>query len=185
VGAARLRPDGRLDRGFGRHGLVRGLLTPHKGGPIGVEIAPLAGGYVISAGDERDAGFSSAGLIRLDRRGRLVRSFGRDGVVYKGAKNPPLALFGGGGTIVVVTNPLYEKGRQHSRRAGVLLWAYRSDGSIDRGFGRRGEVLFGARAEGGSGFSPDAAIQQADGKIVIAGTQSVRGESKLELVRFP
>ena len=71
VGAARLRPDGRLDPTFGRHGLVRGLLRPHKFGPIGVKIAPFEGGLVIDAAEERNADFVSAGLIRLDRRGHL------------------------------------------------------------------------------------------------------------------
>ena len=185
VGAARLRPDGRLDRSFGRGGLVRGLLTPRRFGPIGVQIAPLAGGYVIGAGEERNANFDSAGLIRLDRRGHLVRSFGRGGVAYQGARNPPMAVFTALGKIIVVTDPLFERGRRDSSRGGVLLWAYGSNGSTDRGFGRHGAFLAGAGATSGSGLSPDLAVQQPDGKIVVAGMLKVGEETKLELLRFP
>jgi uncharacterized delta-60 repeat protein len=184
VGAARLRPGGRLDPSFGRGGLVRGLLTPRKFGPIGVQIAPLDGGYVIGAGEERNANFDSAGLIHLDRHGHLDRSFGRAGVAYQGARNPPMAVFTARGKIFVVTDPLYERGRPHSRRGGILLWAYRPDGSTDRSFGRHGELLAGAGGAG-SGLSPDLAVQQPDGKIVVAGTLKVGEETKLELLRFP
>jgi uncharacterized delta-60 repeat protein len=185
VGAVRLRPDGHLDRSFGRHGVVRGLLTPRRFGPVGVQIAPFDGGYVIGTGEERHEQFSSAGLIRLDRRGHLVRSFGRDGVVYKGATNAPMALFTAGGRIVVVTDSHDERDRPYSAHGGITLWAYRSNGAVDRGFGRRGRDLFGTSASRGPGFSPDAAIQRPDGKVVVAGTRRVGLETKLELVQFP
>jgi hypothetical protein len=185
VGAARLRRDGRLDPSFGRGGLVRGLLTPRKSGPIGVQISPLDGGYLIGAGEERNANFESAGLIRLGRRGHLVKGFGRDGVAYQGARNPPMAVFTGRGKIIVVTDLAFEKDRPRSRRRGnLLLWAYSSDGSTDRGFGRHGEVLGGGGADG-SGLDPDLAVQQHDGKIVVAGTVKVGEETKLGLLRFP
>jgi uncharacterized delta-60 repeat protein len=185
VGAVRLGPDGRLDRSFGRHGFVSGLLTSRRFGPVGVQVAPLEGGYVIGAAEERHEQFSSAGLIRLDRRGHLVRGFGRDGVVYKGATNAPLALFTAGGRIVVVTDSHDERDRPYSAHGGISLWAYRSNGSIDRGFGRRGRAFFGTSAAKVPGFSPEAAVQRPDGKIVVAGTRRVGDQTKLELAQFP
>ena len=67
----------------------------------------------------------------------------------------------------------------------MATWAYRSDGSIDRAFGRDGEVLFGAAGPKGPRFTPAAAVQQADGKIVVAGERRRgRGGVDLELARF-
>lgn len=160
VGAARLRPNGRLDRHFGHAGRVRGLLA---GGSSGTLVAPWHGGVVIAAGWPRGAG----GLIRLDARGHLVRGFGRRGVVRKVPENAPLALLTGKGRIVTVTDPIFEKGHKGN---GVELRSYLPDGSVDRAFGNRGVRFFESGGRERHTFVPAAAVQQPGGGIVVAGT---------------
>jgi uncharacterized delta-60 repeat protein len=184
AGAARLLPDGRLDRSFGRGGRVSGLLGK---GAFGLLVAPWHGGVVIAA-DQETTPRSSAGLVRLDSSGRLDPSFGRDGVVGGGAERPPLALFTGAGHIVVVTDPLFERGH---RGGGVELRAWDADGRVDRAFGDDGVRFYGS-GKGRHGFDPVAAIQQPDGKVVVAGTTvgtdrrraSVERHTETVLVRF-
>ncbi len=178
AGAARLLPDGRLDPSFGRHGLVAGLLESSGYGPFGAGIASLDGGIVI---DAKEVGTTR--LIRLDHQGRLVKGFGRGGLVYGGAENAPLAIFATPRRIVVVTDTSYERGRRHSAPGGVLLWAFQADGSVDKSFGKHGRILVGGRKKG-AGFRPAAAVQQADGKVVVAGTWRMGHIAGLELLRF-
>jgi uncharacterized delta-60 repeat protein len=175
VAAARLLPNGRLDPRFGKDGLVRGLLGD---GAFGSLVAPWGGGVVIATIKKAVPRFASTGLIRLNRHGHLVRGFGQRGVVPPKAKNTPLALLTGGGRIVVVTNPRFERGK----RRGVELRAYRADGSPDRGFGDRGLV----RADAGKRhqFLPAAAVQQRDGKIVVAGSARYGEGTQVGLMRF-
>jgi uncharacterized delta-60 repeat protein len=181
LGAARLLPTGRLDRSFGHGGLVRGLL---RNGAFGLLIAPWRGGVVIAT-MRKGVEVTAQGMVRLDRRGRLVHSFGPSGVVDPVDENAPLALLTGGGRIVVVTDPQYEG---HHRESGVKLRAYRPDGSIDRSFGRGGLTVYGRGKRKERVFLPRAAVAQPDGKIVIAGTSSYRQQgirlAELELVRF-
>jgi uncharacterized delta-60 repeat protein len=176
--AARLRPDGRLDRGYGRGGRVRVHL---HGSTAGGLIAASEGGVVIDALKVKEARYVSAGLLRLDSRGRLVRSFGRHGVVGAVAERQPLALFAGGGRIVVVNDPRFEKG--HSG-GGVELRSYKPDGSVDRAFGKRGVRFFGAGTDEEHVFTPAAAVQQAGGKVVVAGTARDGRQARAELLRF-
>jgi uncharacterized delta-60 repeat protein len=174
TGAAKLLPNGRLDRRFGHRGLVRGLLGK---GDHGTQIASLSGGVVIGATAEIGAPKFS-GLVRLDRRGRVVHRFGHKGVVPPKVDGRLLGLFTHRGRIVVVSDNEYAR---HSR-GGVELRAYRPNGSPDPGYGRRG------LATGGIGqrrfFHPVAAALQPDGKIVVAGAAWNGEMGKVELMRF-
>lgn len=175
--AARFLPDGRLDRRYGHGGRVR---VPLHGSTAGGLIAPSGGGVVVAALKVEDSRYVLGGLLRLDSRGRLVRGFGKRGVRAVAARHP-LALFAGGGRIVVVDNPRFEKGHEGG---GVELRAYKPDGSVDRPFGKRGVRFFGAGTDEEHVFTPAAAVQQADGKVVVAGTARNRQRSKAELLRF-
>jgi uncharacterized delta-60 repeat protein len=174
TGVARLRSNGRLDRRFGDGGRLRGLVGK---GTYGSWIAPLRGGFAIAATNE-DSPDSLAGIVRLDRRGQLVRGFGRRGAVRPHTDGPPLGLFTGRGRIVVVTDT------ENDPRSdgGVELRAYRPNGSVDKGFGR------GGLARGGFNqvkyFHPVAALQQRDGKICVAGAAWNGEYGQVELLRF-
>jgi uncharacterized delta-60 repeat protein len=175
LGVVRLLPDGRLDRGYGHGGRVIGPLGDNASG---TRIASLDGGLVIAAAIEKEA----AGLVRLDSRGHLVRGFGHGGVLRGRRANSPLAVFAAAGKIVVVTDPGGEKGYSGS---GILLRAYKPDGKVARGFGRHGVAVYGGGGEKPRLF-PVVAVQQRDGKIVVAATASEGpgGETKAELLRF-
>jgi uncharacterized delta-60 repeat protein len=158
--AARLLPDGRPDPSFDDDGRSRSLLRASWGDWI----APFAGGFVIaSAASVEDSGRPvSAGLIRLGASGRLVRGFGRGGVVPPGAPPEPIGLFGGRKRVVVVSAyPRLGLG-------GVMLRAYRPDGRPDPSFGHGGKTA--AAVDQRKIFEPVAAARQPDGKIVVAGT---------------
>jgi uncharacterized delta-60 repeat protein len=174
TGAARLRSDGRLDRSFGRGGRVRGLT---RVGTYGTEIASFAGGVVIGATSE-DSPYAVAGVARLNRRGHLVRSFGRRGVVHPSSDGRLFGLFTQGGRIVVVTDTEYIP----HNSGGVELRRYLADGSPDRRYGDRG------LARGAIGqpryFHSVAAVQQPDGKIVVAGAAWDGEYGRTELLRF-
>jgi hypothetical protein len=174
TGAARLLPDGRLDRSFGRGGRIRGLLAR---GTFGTRIASFAGGVVIGATAE-DSPPVLAGMVRLGRRGHLVRDFGRRGAVHSASDGRLLGLFADRGRIVVVTDTEYAR----RSSGGVELRRYLGDGRPDRRYGGRG------LARGGVGqprfFHPVAAIQQPDSRIVVAGAAWDGEYSRVELLRF-
>ena len=174
TGAAKLLPDGRLDHRFGHHGLVRGLLGK---GDYGTQIASFSGGVVIGATAEIGAP-EFAGLVRLDRRGRVVHGFGHNGTVHPKVGGRLLGLFTHRGRIIVVDDNEYAP----HNSGGVWLRAYRSNGSPDRGYGRRG------LATGGVGqpryFHPVTAAMQPDGKVVVAGAAWNGELSQVELMRF-
>lgn len=174
TGVAKLLPDGRLDRRFGRGGVVRGLLGK---GDYGTQIASLSGGVVIGATAEFGPPQFSR-MVRLNRRGHVVRSFGDEGTLQPRVDGRLLGLFTYRGRIVVVSD------NEYARRSpgGVELRAYRSNGSPALGYGHRG------LATGGIGqrrfFHPVATTQQPDGRIVVAGAAWSGEQSQVELMRF-
>jgi len=174
----RFLADGRLDPHYGRGGRVRGL---PGGSAAGGLIAPSGGGVVIDALKVVEARYVSAGLVRLDSRGRLDRTFGDHGFVRAVSERHPLDLFTGGGRIVLVSDPIYEKGH---KGGGVELRSYKADGDVDRAFGNGGVRFFGAGSDEEHVFTPAAAVQQTDGKVVVAGTARDGNRAKAELLRF-
>jgi uncharacterized delta-60 repeat protein len=176
--AVRFLSDGRLDLDFGRGGRVRGL--PGGSGAGGL-IAPSGKGVVINALKVKEARYVSAGLVRLDSRGRLDRTFGDHGFVHSVSERHPLALFTGGDRIVLVNDPVFEEGH---KGGGVELRGYEPDGSVDRAFGTHGVRFFGAGPDEEHVFTPAAAVQQSSGKVVVAGTARDGRRARAELVRF-
>lgn len=172
--AAELLPNGRLDRSFGHRGRVRHLLGPET---YGTSIAGLGGGTVI--GSTTSAGpYSYAGLVRLDARGRPVRTFGRRGAIRTRADGRLLGVFTRLDRITVVTDNEFAA---HSH-GGVELRAYRPDGSRDLGFGKRG-LAIGSVAQARF-FDPVVAAQQPDGKIIVAGAAWNGEAGQVGLMRF-
>lgn len=190
--AARIRPDGRLDRGFGRDGFTppfrsgRGEVT--RGGHLQAEaVASQDDGKVLLAGyRDRDGSFAPA-LARFTRKGRADRSFGRDGTVFPPPSHRGRSAYGQGGggrlhdvaiepdgTIVaagdVIPHPrnLPVTG---PKRAGALVIAYHPDGSIDRDFGHRGRLritpLHSGPYSGYTGFTEVKALPS--GKLLVSG----------------
>ncbi len=178
VGIARLLPDGRLDRSYGHGGRVRGPLEQSSYGP---RVAPLDGGVVIATLRGKWIPDATAGLIRLDHDGHLLRGFGHRGIVQAVPERGLIALLTGADRIVLVSDPYLEKGHHGG---GVELRSYLPDGSVDRSFGVGGVSFHGVGRGEAHSFAPAAAVQQRSGKVVVAGLSRDGERVQAELVRF-
>jgi hypothetical protein len=89
--------------------------------------------------------------------------------------SPPLGLFTTSRRLMLV-------GPQSDRRGGVVLRAYRPDGSIDREFGRGGSSVAAVGQK--RRFVPVAAARQPNGRILVAGTAGGGPGGVLELLGF-
>jgi hypothetical protein len=173
TGAAKLLPDGKLDSSFGRDGRFRGPVT--KGPTYGRWIAGLVGGGVVIGRTRELIPGTLAGMVRLDRRGHLVRGFGH-------VKAAPtivgrvLGIFAHHGRIVIVV------ARRYDKRGGVELRGFRADGRPDLAYGRRGLATGGISRR--HHFEALAAVQRSDGRIIVAGSAAFGERTMVELMRF-
>jgi uncharacterized delta-60 repeat protein len=174
--------EGLLDPSFGHNGTVLTGIGVHPAGHS-QQIVGLAVGAdastVIGARDPR-GGFT---IERLLADGSLDPGFGSDGQVATSIRTDALALAPDGSVVVVGSVGGGEPGQD----LGILR--YRPDGSIDRGFGRKGLVRLdrGLREEG------EAVAVEPDGTIVVGvasfceeGDHDCRweGHSRVLLVRL-
>jgi uncharacterized delta-60 repeat protein len=190
--AARIRPNGRLDRGFGRDGFTapfrsgRGEVT--GGGHLQAEaVARQEDGKVLLAGYRDFEGSFAPALARFTKRGRLDRSFGHEGKVLPRPSHGGRRAFGQGGggrihdvaiqpdgTIVGVGDVIPHPRNlpvTGPKRAGALVIAYRPDGRIDRDFAHRGRLritpLHNGPYSGYTGFTQVKALPS--GKLLVSG----------------
>ncbi len=190
--AARIGPDGFLDRSFGRKGFTSYINVAYRkgenGGVLqGEAVVGLKDGKVLLAGYYENTGEFTPALARFTAGGRLDPSFGRDGKVVPrpSFEGRPIETEGGGerlhdvaiepdGTIVgvgdVVAAPRNSPG-VGPRRASALVIAYRPDGKIDPDFGHDGRVRItpprSGRYSGYTGFTEVKALPS--GKLLISG----------------
>jgi uncharacterized delta-60 repeat protein len=162
----RLRQDGRLDRTFSRDGVRSVNFVGRRYDDLyGIDLQP--DGHIVAAGasavgyrreDPRIA------VLRLNRSGTLGRRFGKRLLKpgpHGGYARAVLADRGGG---ILVGGLAYDDSALDT--AAWALVRYRSNGALDRSFGRGGIVLsdFGTGADW-----VGALAAQKDGKIVAAG----------------
>lgn len=188
--AARILPNGRIDRGFGHDGFTPRLRSGNegevKGGGV-LQAEAVAGqkdGKVVVAGyRDREGAFAPA-LARFTTKGRRDGAFGHNGKVlprptYGGM---PIEFNGGGerlhdvaiepdGTIVAVGDII-----PHPRNlpvngpgdAAALVIAYRPDGTVDRDFGRDGRLtITPPQSDAYTGFTEVKALPS--GKLLVSG----------------
>jgi uncharacterized delta-60 repeat protein len=168
---ARLLPDGRLDRSFGGgDGKLVMFPNPHGRGDgcpgICWSAAPFVlrpdGRILVIAATWPDAPV----LLRLTPDGEVDRSFGRRGLVSvfpKGHYFQPFDLALQGRRIVVAGFDEWYDGKGDEGLEYTVLRLL-GNGSLDRGFGRRGIVV---RREGP--FSGAYAILNQGKRVVVAG----------------
>ena len=155
VTVVRLRRDGAIDRGFG----VRGRAAVDLGGiEIGNAVAHQRDGRIVVAGATTEG--DDMAVVRLNRDGTPDRRFGRRGRV----------LIDAGGSDEASAVAVSRTGASWSRGSTSLggdlaVVRLRRDGSLDRGFGRRGIRRLGF---GGDDFAFDLALRP-DGGVVVAG----------------
>lgn len=171
--AARLLPDGALDRSFGNEGRLTNLSG--ESGEATVVVAQPPGDLLIGCATKEPGAGSSTVLVRLGPDGRRIRSFGSGGVRQIGGRGTLLSLFTSRRRIVAVS------ALTGARRGGVEIRSFGPSGG-DRSFGRAGveRAAVGQRQT----FNPVAVARQPDGRIVVAGTAGIAGSpgSRLELL---
>jgi uncharacterized delta-60 repeat protein len=168
---ARLLPSGRLDKSFGKGGRVN--FKPLVGlGFSSISVARDGRIYLATSSDRGEVT-----LARFRDDGSRDPSFGRRGVRRVEGELPLIDLFAGGRQLVLVC------GHGTFGDHGFALYGLHLDGRRDRSFGHAG-IVEGDQGRT-AGFGPVAAVRQANGRIVLAGTwKPLALHAKVELVRF-
>jgi len=168
---ARFDVDGALDTSFGSAGrVVEDLGSTSRANAllVGDDGTVVVGGsayggdsdFVLiryTAGGQRDAGFGSGGLVRTD---------------FSGSHDYLRAL------LLLPDGRLLAGGRSGD---GFALARYKTDGSLDSGFGTGGRVR---TPMGSGGVGVYAMALQADGKIVAVGKQYSGGNAQFAVARY-
>jgi uncharacterized delta-60 repeat protein len=166
---ARYNSNGTLDLGFGSGGKA----TPKA--PIGdsagaAAVAIQSDGKIVAAGNLVDAqGGSAFEVARFNTDGSLDQGFGQVATSFNGHDFGNTVAIQADGKIVAAgtTQP------QNTQR--FALARYNTNGTLDSGFGSGGKVttVFDGGAVG------NAIAIQADGKLVVAGTEEVPNSQNL------
>jgi uncharacterized delta-60 repeat protein len=178
VAACAAQAADRTDRSFGGDGFVKDWVGPLVDpGPVGPNIWDLAehrGGFVGSLADLTPES-EYFGAVRYRRNGARDRGFGREGFTR------PIEIqhFGrtqAQGIAVQRDGKVVVAGWRHKSNlpARQLLVRYRSDGSFDRSFGRRGIVTQKPSRYRPGDILHDVAIEP-NGRIVAVGGHGEHG----------
>ena len=173
---ARYNPDGTLDFDFGSNGTVTTNLG--AGADQINQLVVDADGELIAAGgkgNRSDLNSSDFALVRYNADGSLDQTFGSGGIV-----TGPLGGNGAyaGALVIQSDGRLVAAGAGFDTTTGGLaLVGYTPNGVLDGGFGAGGVVVVGNGSDGAQ-----AALRQADGKLITGG--SVFPNAAFELVRF-
>jgi uncharacterized delta-60 repeat protein len=150
---ARLLPDGRPDRGFGRGGAI----FPEVGPESEVSGLALEHGEILVAGTQRSRGRATMVILGYRDDGRLDRGFGKSGVIREPARGEPLT--GADSSVSLLVTP-----RRLIAVSGSLpdpVSAYRPDGVPILGYGRGKGVVPAAPGKGPPTEGPVATLQGA------------------------
>ena len=169
---SRYKPNGTLDRSFGRGGTVT---TPIELGPLVVQ----PDGKILAGGSSWNGSRYVFALVRYNANGTLDRSFGLNGKV-----TTPIGLFS---LVIQPDGKLVGAGSGTKGSHSVFaLFRYSPSGSPDRSFGSGGSVTTAIGADA----SALTLVIQRDGKLVAAGASrklpsSVKGSRDVfALVRY-
>jgi uncharacterized delta-60 repeat protein len=171
-------PSG-LDPTFGSGGRVS---TPVGGDGHGEAVVIQPGGAIVTAGWRSTPSGADFALTRHDVAGNLDHGFGADGIVTtdlggRDDEASDAALLPDGGIVAVGRT---DAGGSTHTDFGVVR--YRSDGTLDPGFGSGGIVQTDIL---GGGDQANAVAVQPDGKIVVAGIALHAGiDGDMALVRY-
>ncbi|MEZ5908176.1 MAG: tandem-95 repeat protein [Hyphomicrobiaceae bacterium] len=173
----RYNADGSLDTSFGSGGIVITSFGTSWEGALSVALQP--DGKIIVAGHFDNGTDTDVAMARYNADGSLDTSFGGgDGMVTTAiSSQDDLARrveLQADGTILVI-------GASHdSAYDDISLARYTADGSPDASFGGGDGIV----TVSVPGFRFDTAIQQPDGKIIVAGWSNAAPEYPFALVRL-
>lgn len=172
----RYNPDGTLDSTFNYNGIVTTQV-----GRSDDEIAALAvqeDGYIIAAGYSKQDGNRDFAIVRYTPDGQRDSSFGQDGIVTTayGSLNDEITAvtLDDAGRILIAGYSAGTSGR------AVIVGRYLADGYPDPSFGYEGINLTGI---GDDALARSIAVDEK-GKIVVAGSFSLDGQTEVMVLRF-
>jgi uncharacterized delta-60 repeat protein len=149
--------DGTLDPSFGGDGVVTTAIGTTD--DVAYGIVQQADGKLVVAGNARSNGDYDFALVRYNLDGSLDSSFGGDGIVVTSL-----------GTSTDIARALIQQSDGKLVAAGnangVAVLRYLDDGSLDTSFDSDGR----AALLPGTNPSIEALVQQADGRLVVAGS---------------
>jgi uncharacterized delta-60 repeat protein len=189
----------RTDRSFGEGGVAQ-LPSPPEAGrsAVGVrDLATVGGGRLVAAVGDLEGGRGWFGAAGISRKGSLDASFGSNGYTAR-LRIRHGGPAGSGLQLHARAIALQKRGRilvagyQENELGGTatLLARYRSDGSLDRGFGVNGVIAPKPAAEGvdqahldrGGGAFHDVAVGPGGRIVAVGGQNEERGARPAGLV---
>ena len=177
---ARFTRNGVLDRTFGREGVAQALFwTPSVASSAGVNsLAVAAGGGIVASGHidyiggsgHGKAGYGTAGVFRLTKRGRPFEAFGTAGhtqVTFPGPAGVPQAWYPCAATIdqrgrITVT------GGGGTRRSALLTARLTPRGVLDRSYGAARNGRTAVPGVGGDAITTCGDASTPAGEITVA-----------------
>ncbi|MBN8867211.1 MAG: hypothetical protein J0H98_06630 [Solirubrobacterales bacterium] len=177
----KLDSKGDLVKGFGHGGRVRfRALNPAET----VSVSPAGSIFTGSVRPTRGGGFKGGDrvpaegrVLKLDRRGRPVRGFGRGGIVrFSGGlgMKPIRVVADSRGGVFVLLQRRYKEERRTLLEAGLVHLD--SHGRIDPGFGRNGRAEMPEFR-----LVPRDMLLRADGTLLVAGA---KGQDRGVLISY-
>jgi uncharacterized delta-60 repeat protein len=167
------RPNGRLDRGFGK--VVASFGTPASLGALALQ----PDGKIVAVGSTRGPAGSEVAVARYLPTGKLDSGFGQGGLVRSGfggsARAGAVAIQADGG-IVVAGSAFGTAGA--GQQGGLMVARFTSNGSPDPTFGTEGAVLTAFSNPAGASdvtLLPGGAIEAAGEEIQLSnhGAESI------------
>jgi uncharacterized delta-60 repeat protein len=173
----RYNTDGSLDTGFDGDGKVTTAIG--AGDDYGYSVIQQSDGKLVVPGTSYNGSSYDFALVRYNADGSLDASFDGDGIVTTaiGAANDYAQS-----VIQQADGKLVVAGTSYNGSSyDVALVRYNTDGSLDTGFDGDGKVTTAIGTGYDEGYS---VIQQADGKLVVAGTSYNGSSNDFALVRY-
>ena len=171
----RFTTKGELDRSFGKHGAAKGLPDASRRGAANAAALGKRGRIVVAGSAAGSDSFDRIAVAELDKRGKLVRSFGAHGVtVADGAQDlgrlaTAQAVATKGKRIIVAGGA-----RPDLQTTQGVVAGFKANGKLDRGFGKAGSFVVPANVAGGAA-APLNAVAVHHGAILAAGAAAGSG----------
>ncbi len=158
--------DGDPDTGFNLTGFANEAFYGNVSRHRSVVVQP--DGKIVAAGNAADNSFlNDYSIIRYNSDGSVDTTFGTNGRRYADVGGRPdilpVILLQPDGKLVLVGTS------QNANTNMIAIFRFNSDGSNDPGFGANGVVTWNFTTSGSRGDTPNDAMLQPDGKILIAG----------------
>jgi uncharacterized delta-60 repeat protein len=181
----RYNGDGSLDPAFGADGTVTAALDPGGDGVSAIALQP--DGKIVAAGSVVHDNWPVAIVAaRFNADGSLDPSFGSGGIVITTFGDPTAegndVVLQADGKIVVAG---VSGAGPYSELNDFALVRYNADGSLDQGFGNGGKIKTHFPGVFNTGSAATSVVQQADGKLVVAGEYKNEGTHRqVALARY-